>query len=183
MSYRTWDNNLVNKAWMIAASYHNGQYFKSSKRNIPYLIHLNMVASLVMNTVASEVENVDDPTLAVVSAILHDTIEDTDLTYSDIADSFDEGIAEAVLALTKDSTISDKEDQLLDSIYRIKQQPREVWIVKLADRAINLQSSPPNWNVFKKYKYAKQGQHILKELGRASPYLSEVLFSAIKHYT
>lgn len=44
----------------------------------------------------------------VISGILHDLLEDTDISYEDICDSFGEKIAGCVLAVTFDSKITDK---------------------------------------------------------------------------
>ena len=47
----------------------------------------------------------------VISGILHDLLEDTDISYEDICDSFGEKIAGCVLAVTFDSKITDKLEQ------------------------------------------------------------------------
>ena len=45
-------------------------------------------------------------------------------------------IGDGILALSKDKTL-DKPLQFADNLRRIRQQPQEVWIVKLADRVTN----------------------------------------------
>ena len=82
-----------------------------------------------------------DGDLAIQTAILHDTIEDTNPAYEDFQSEFGRNIAYSVLALTKD-TILEKEAQIHDSLERIKLQPKEIWMVKLADRITNLQPPP-----------------------------------------
>lgn len=60
-----------------------------------------------------------------------------------------------------------------DSLERIQKQPREIWLVKLADRAANLNTPPRHWGKEKIRLYAEEGAIILHALGDAS-----VLFSA-----
>lgn len=50
-------------------------------------------------------------------------------------------VAGGALALTKDENIADKTEKIADSLHRIKLQPRESWMVKLADRVTNLPSA------------------------------------------
>jgi hypothetical protein len=44
-------------------------------------------------------------------------------------------IADGVIALSKNTILPSKEEQMKDSIARIKQQPKEVWMVKMCDRS------------------------------------------------
>jgi len=60
-------------------------------------------------------------------AILHDTIEDTKFNYDKVKELFGEKIANGVLALTKDESLPTKNEMMLDSLERIKKQPKEVW--------------------------------------------------------
>ncbi len=55
-------------------------------------------------TAALSVEPVDNPNLAVQCALLHDTIEDTDVTYDQVKDQFGTDGADGVMALTIDET-------------------------------------------------------------------------------
>jgi len=79
--------------------------------------------------------------LAIQAALLHDTIEDTDTTFSEVEENFGTAVANAVLALTKNESLP-KEEQMMDSLKRIKKLPYDVWAVKMADRITNLQKPP-----------------------------------------
>ena len=108
-------------------------------------------------------------------------VEDSKVTHRQIADEFGSSVADGVLALSKDSTLL-KNLRMEDSLHRIKQQPREVWIVKMADRIINLQPPPPQWDKAKISHYLEEAIKIQKALGESSPFLSARLLEKIKNY-
>ena len=91
------DTDLIQKAFEIANKAHKGQYRAS---NEPYIIHPLEVAKIVADL------NMDTPTI--VTALLHDTIEDTSLTYKKILSCFDEKIATMVQGISKLTTIESK---------------------------------------------------------------------------
>ena len=128
---------------------------------------------------ALNVEKERDGNLAVQCAILHDTIEDTNITFEQIKSEFGEDVASGVLALTKDDSLP-KEVRMSDSLRRIKVQPQEVWMVKLADRITNLQPPPQHWNQEKIIRYREEAIVIYEALKEASPFLASRLADKIK---
>ena len=74
----------------------------------------------------------------VIAGILHDLIEDTDITYSDIKKEFGKKIADIVKAVTFDETIQDKELQTRELFDRVKKMGKAAMIVKCADLFCNL---------------------------------------------
>jgi (p)ppGpp synthase/HD superfamily hydrolase len=113
--------------------------------------------------------------LAVQCALLHDVIEDTEVTYQHVVDTFGSAVADGVLALSKDKNL-EKMAQMEDSLRRIRQQPLEVWMVKLADRITNLQLPFPSyWDKEKIATYRREAITIHKALKDASPYLAHRL--------
>ena len=86
------------RAWSFAAARHGDQKVPGSE--LPYITHVGAVAMEVLATLA--VEELADPDLAVACALLHDTVEDTSTTASEIASAFGAAVAEGVLALSKD---------------------------------------------------------------------------------
>jgi len=140
-------------------------------------------------TSALSVEQVDNPDLAIQCALLHDTIEDTDVLYEELEDLFGTDVADGVMALAIDETIGPDLGkferrwlQLEDYLRRIKQQPREIWMVKMADRITNLQPPPEHWDYRMIERYRKGAELIYKELGVASAYLGERLRVKIDGY-
>jgi len=87
----------------------------------------------------------------------------------------------AVLALTKNKKIP-KDQQLPDSIARIKKLQPEVWAVKLADRITNLQPPPPHWDNGKKIQYQREARMILNELKHGNDFLANRLKLKIEEY-
>ena len=61
-------------------------------------------------------------------------------------------------------------------------QPKEIWMVKLADRITNLQPPPGHWDNDKKKKYLEQAGLIHDELKGASEYLSTRVKEKIQKY-
>ena len=143
-----WDRDLYIKACRFAAQAHQGQLVPGS--DLPYLMHLNLVSMEIFAALGAEAGH--DGDLAVQCALLHDTIEDTDTSYEQIAAIFGVRVADGVLALSKNPEL-EKSRRLADSLDRIKSQPKEIWMVKLADRITNLQPPPPHWTPEKILKY------------------------------
>ncbi len=173
-----WDQNRYQAAWNFASRIHNGQTLPGS--DIPYINHLGLVAMEACAAVAHE--SVADPDLLVLCALLHDAIEDTPTTYAEVAELFGGAIADGVSALSKNSTLPSKSAQMEDSLSRIKQQPQEVWMVKLCDRITNLQTPPGHWDKAKIAAYQTEARLILSELGDASAFLSARLAAKIASY-
>jgi guanosine-3',5'-bis(diphosphate) 3'-pyrophosphohydrolase len=74
----------------------------------------------------------------IISGTLHDLLEDTDISYEDICDSFGEKIAGCVLAATFDSKISDKLEQDRNMFLNCIKFGNEALIVKCADLLDNI---------------------------------------------
>lgn len=174
-----WSQDKYIKAWNFASQSHEGQKLTGS--NVAYINHIGLVAMEVMTCIAQD-RTIQNPDLAVQCALLHDTIEDTDTLYEQVKKEFGVDVADGVLALTKNKTLGTKPLQMKDSLARIRKQPREVWIVKLADRITNLQPPPHQWSAKKVAAYKKEAKLILRELGDASAYLSARLASKIENY-
>jgi (p)ppGpp synthase/HD superfamily hydrolase len=142
-------------------------------------MHISFVSMEIMACL--DVEKVHNGDFAVQTALLHDVLEDTQVTYLELAQVFGKKVAEAVLALTKNDSLT-KEAQMLDSLERIKSQPNEVWIVKMADRIANLGPPPHYWNGNKISRYREEAIQIYNTLHTASDYLSKRLMEKIDAY-
>jgi guanosine-3',5'-bis(diphosphate) 3'-pyrophosphohydrolase len=175
----TWDQDQYLKAWNFASVSHNGQTLPGS--DTPYINHLGLVAMEATAALANY--SIDNPNLFVLCALLHDSIEDTSTTFDDIKNTFGADVAEGVLALTKNKELPSKPEQMLDSLRRIKNQPIEVWMVKLCDRITNLQPPPKHWHKEKIANYQVEARIILDQLGAANPFLAERLTMKIDAYS
>jgi len=172
------DLDRYHAAWRFAADAHRGQEYPGAP-GIPYILHLSSVAAEVIASVA--VEPTDRADLAVTCALLHDSVEDTDVTPAQVAARFGEDVAAGVSALSKSPGLP-KAEAMADSLARIRACPGAVWRVKLADRICNLQAPPHYWSQEKCRRYRAEAGTILAALGEASPYLAARLAGKIRDY-
>ena len=92
----------------------------------PYFSHVTRVTFVLR-----DLYGIDDPA-ALAAAFLHDTLEDTDTDYDELAETFGKLVADYVVALTKNAMLPKGER---DSEYfgRLVSAPEIVRIIKLAD--------------------------------------------------
>lgn len=172
-----WDQDLYKRALDFAAQAHGDQKVPGS--GLPYVVHLTKVTSEVLRACAED--HSLDVNLAMVCALLHDTLEDTAVPVADVAAVFGGAVASGVEALSKRAAIP-KDEQMADSLRRIKQQPNEVAVVKLADRITNLEPPPEHWPVEKRRAYHAQAKVILNELRGVSAWLEQRFEAKLRDY-
>jgi (p)ppGpp synthase/HD superfamily hydrolase len=161
----------------FAAAKHNAQ--KEPGHDLPYLVHVVSVAAEVI--AALPVAGLANPDLAVLCALLHDTVEDTGTPLQEITDRFGADVAAGVSALTKNEALP-KEDRMADSLRRILAQPPEIAVVKLADRITNMSEPPHYWPKEKRAAYRVEATKIADALGAACPFLDARLRAKIEAY-
>lgn len=149
----------VQRAYEVAQVAHSGQ---TRDEGAPYIVHPVRVAVSLVDEL-----NLYSPTL-VCSALLHDVIEDSDVTRDDIARGFDEEIAEIVWLLTKFEDVS-----LRDYLARIEAAAHTgAPIVKLCDRLDNMRSVIDTPKLEKKRRYIRTTEeHFLPLAARTNQYL------------
>lgn len=123
------DFELINKAIFFAREYHGEQKRMSGE---PYYSHPLEVAYMI--------SDYNLKTDVIVASILHDIVEDTEVTVEMIQESFGKRIAEMVNRLTRDRPDGTKlsVEQVLNNAYQLKD--KEVLIIKLFDRLHNIQT-------------------------------------------
>ncbi|MFT4091842.1 MAG: bifunctional (p)ppGpp synthetase/guanosine-3',5'-bis(diphosphate) 3'-pyrophosphohydrolase [Asticcacaulis sp.] len=130
----TVDEALLNRAYVYAMRMHGAQLRASGD---PYFAHPIEVAGILTDYKLD--------TAAIVTALLHDTIEDTPATHEEIASLFGEEIAELVEGVTKltrlelQSEYTKQSENLRKFILAISKDVR-VLLVKLADRLHNMRT-------------------------------------------
>lgn len=179
MSGALWSPERYLAAWRFAQRAHLGQTVPGSE--VSYLAHVGAVAMEITCALARR-DDVGDPDLAVQCALLHDVVEDTRVELAELADRFGDQVAAGVAALTKDPRAGDKAAQMADSLARIREQPAEVWMVKLADRITNLAPPPAHWSDAKIARYRREAETIGEALGEACPVLAARLAGKIAAY-
>ncbi len=173
----TWSQDDYIQAYRFAADRHQGQQYPGT--NLPYIMHLSFVCMEVI--AALRVSSVTPETIAVQCALLHDVLEDTATTDSEVVQAFGAAVADGVMALTKSATLP-KSQQMADSLRRLQQQPAAVQMVKLADRITNLQAPPPHWSLDKIAAYRQEAIAIHQTLQDAHPYLADRLAQKVITY-
>jgi 5'-deoxynucleotidase YfbR-like HD superfamily hydrolase len=176
------DPEVYKRAIALAGKWHREQTVPGS--DLPYLVHVAKVAMEVI--AATEGEKGVDRDLAVACALLHDTIEDVargdvPRVEAEILQGFGREVLAGVAALTKDQALP-KPERMADSLRRIREQPREVWMVKLADRITNLEPPPAHWEEDKKRRYLDEAREILSALGEASGALRQRFERKLSEY-
>lgn len=126
--------DLIRRAYAYARKMHDGQMRKSGE---PYFTHPVAVAAILTE------QRLDDATI--VTALLHDTIEDTKSTYSEIARLFGEEVAELVDGVTKLtnlqlSSAESKQAENFRKLFMAMSKDLRVILVKLADRLHNMRT-------------------------------------------
>ncbi|MGM0645566.1 MAG: RelA/SpoT family protein [Thermodesulfobacteriota bacterium] len=125
---------LIQKAYVFSASAHAGQRRLSGE---PYLSHPLEVAYILADL------RLDSATIA--SGLLHDTLEDTQASVSDLQEQFGEEVAQIVEGVTKIGKVrfTSKEEAQAENIRKMILAMAEdirVIIVKLADRLHNMRT-------------------------------------------
>src|SRR3954449_2596082 len=128
------DKELVRRAFQIAAEAHKTMRRKSGE---PYIMHPIAVAMICVEEIGLGIRST-------ICALLHDTVEDTDVTLEDIRREFGNEIAKIVDGLTKISTVMDtntsqQAENFKKILLTLTDDPRVI-LIKLADRLHNMRT-------------------------------------------
>tara|TARA_B110000967_G_C18875509_1_gene558034 strand:+ start:653 stop:1288 length:636 start_codon:yes stop_codon:yes gene_type:complete len=123
----------LSKCLDFASKHHKGQLYGSK----PYMYHLKKVSD-----VALDCDYIDESIL--MSCLLHDIIEDTEITYEDVKENFGEEVAEIVYCVT-DELGRNRKERKSKTYKKIRNNPKSI-VVKLCDRISNITESMGNDN-------------------------------------
>ncbi len=130
----TQDKWMVRKAFRLAADAHKDMRRRSGE---PFILHPLEVATIAANEIGLG-------TTSIISALLHDTVEDTDMTLDDIKIMFGEEVMRIIDGLTKIEGISEtsvsSQSETLKKILLTLSDDVRVILVKLADRLHNMRT-------------------------------------------
>ncbi len=128
------DKELLRTAFEMAANAHKTMRRKSGE---PYIFHPIAVAMICVEEIGLGVRST-------ICALLHDTVEDTDITLDDIKSEFGNEIAKIVDGLTKISTVMDtnssqQAENFKKILLTLTDDPRVI-LIKLSDRLHNMRT-------------------------------------------
>jgi GTP pyrophosphokinase/guanosine-3',5'-bis(diphosphate) 3'-pyrophosphohydrolase len=128
------NDDLIRRAYAYGINMHEGQLRQSGE---PYFTHPVAVAAILTE------QRLDDATI--VTALLHDTIEDTKSTYSEVTRLFGAEVAELVDGVTKLtnlqlSSTQSKQAENFRKLFMAMSKDLRVILVKLADRLHNMRT-------------------------------------------
>ena len=146
----------------------------------PYVNHLSDVARLLAEATKGE-----DITV-VIAGLLHDTIEDTETTFAELAKEFGPEVAELVSEVTDDKALPKAERKRLQ-IETAPHKSRRARMIKLADKTSNLHSmiaSPPkDWSLERRRDYIDWADKVAAGCRGVSAYLEREFESARERAT
>lgn len=130
----TQDKWMVRKAFQVAADAHKDMRRKSGE---PFIFHPLEVATIAA-------EEIGLGRTSIISALLHDTVEDTDMTLEDIKSMFGEEVMRIIDGLTKiegisESSVSSQSETLKKILFTLTDDVRVI-LIKLADRLHNMRT-------------------------------------------
>ena len=128
------DLGRIRAAYDMARLAHSGQLRKDGS---PYVTHCVAAADITVDM------GLDED--SIVSALLHDVIEDTNLTHDDIARHFGDAVADIVEGVTKLTRVqyTSKEDEQMENLRKMLMAMAKdirVILIKIADRLHNMRT-------------------------------------------
>ncbi|MDO7834766.1 bifunctional (p)ppGpp synthetase/guanosine-3',5'-bis(diphosphate) 3'-pyrophosphohydrolase [Sphingobium sp. HBC34] len=152
------DEAMINRAYVFSVQKHGSQKRASGD---PYFSHPIEVAGILTDF------NLDDQTI--VTALLHDTIEDTLVTYEEIEAAFGKDVARMVDGVTKLSKIeamseNERAAENLRKFLLAMSDDIRVLLVKLADRLHNMRTLHFIKNPDKRRRIARETMDIYAPL-------------------
>jgi len=149
---------LVMKAADFAARAHRRQRRKDEEAT-PYVNHVIEVAFLLAQA-GCEAE-------VVAAGLLHDTIEDTGVTYEELAVEFGPRVADLVAAVTDDKSLP-KQVRKEKQVEHARAASAEVGAIKTADKTSNLRSihaaPPAGWSIERRIEYVAWTHRVVSSL-------------------
>ena len=168
---------LLLKAIAFAADKHRNQRRKDKDAS-PYINHPIALADVLANEAGIEDEKV------LIAAVLHDTIEDTDTTESELAKLFGDEITAIVLEVTDDKALPKAERKRLQIEHALTIS-RRAKLVKLADKICNLRdmaSNPPaEWSLERRQEYFDWAKAVIDGLRSSHPTLERLFDEAFRN--
>jgi guanosine-3',5'-bis(diphosphate) 3'-pyrophosphohydrolase len=149
----------LSKAIVFAAQCHSGQYRKDGKT--PYINHPLEVMNLVITNVEKPHTNI------LIAAVLHDVVEDTNVTSAEIKHMFGAQVAKLVAELTDDKTLT-KEERKRIQLSEVHTLSEEGKLLRLCDKICNvydiLYAPPGDWDLIRRMDYLHWAKAVVDKI-------------------
>lgn len=156
---------MVIDALQFAAVKHQHQRRKDAART-PYINHPITLLHVLQHT-----GQISDP-VVLISALLHDTVEDTETTFDEITARFGEAVAAVVAQVTDDKSLpkAARKQHQVDHAAHLCDRAK---LVKLADKIANLRdlvaSPPADWPPQRCHDYCQWAKQVVDGLRGIHP--------------
>lgn len=160
------DLSVIERSYMVAEAAHQGQLRKSGE---PYITHPIAVAQILADLGIGPI--------TIAAALLHDTVEDTDYTLTQLQKDFGDEIASLVDGVTKLDKVKFGEHAQAETVRKMvisMSKDIRVLVIKLADRLHNART----WGFVEPEKAKKKAQETLEIY---APLAHRLGISAIKN--
>lgn len=169
-------NSLLLAAIKFASEKHMLQRRKGCN-DIPYINHTIRVAYILQET-GKEF----DPIL-LSAAVLHDVLEDTDATETQLTELFGEEVCSIVAEVTDDMTLT-YEDRKRFQIKKAPTLSNKAKLIKIADKISNIQdilTAPLTWSNRRKRQYVEWSEQVIDGCRGINNHLDQA-FNEVTHY-
>jgi len=112
----------------FAARAHRGQFRKASP--LPYILHPLSVARILIECDASEE--------IVIAALLHDVVEDTNVTLEQVRGAFGDNVARLVQGMSEPNRKDTWENRKRGTLEFLETAPQDILLIELADKLDNI---------------------------------------------
>lgn len=167
------------EAAALAARFHEGQYRKDSAHT-PYIVHPLIVCRNAWTE--GQIRSIN----VLVAALLHDTLEDTNVTPEELSQRFGERVLATVEELSNDPSLTTEQNKQRQ-IDHAPSMSLDAQIVKLADRLANIRdlaAEPPvQWTQDKVDGYFAWAEKLLYALHGSNPGLEWALEQELKKHS
>lgn len=161
---------MYKRAVNLAIEKHSNQFRITG---VPYIVHPIAVSIAVRNILQDE-NKIDSLDNLMAAAVLHDIVEDCDVTVDELKEWFNEDIANIVGELTNNTDKANKTEYLKNKLVNMSES---ALFIKLCDRLDNV-SDTPNKNYIESTAIIMK--HLMEKRQNIPPYIMKMIIKINK---
>ncbi len=119
---------LIEQACELTAQAHDGQFRKGT--NIPYISH-PMAVGIILATAGATTD-------AIIAGILHDVVEDSNITLEEVEALFGDRVRSIVAACSEPDKSLPWEERKTHTLQSLEDVDKDIWLTTLADKLNNI---------------------------------------------